>query len=78
MPRYFFDVDDGSGRFDDQIGMTLPGLDAVEAEVAALLEDIVRDRMPDGEHVMKVSVRDDRGAIVYVGEMKVVGRRLGR
>jgi Domain of unknown function (DUF6894) len=65
MPRYFFDLSDSAGLTDDDEGLELRDLDAVQAEAARALGGMVWDagRIFKGSkaHLMVIDVRDDAG-----------------
>ena len=70
MPRYFFDVRDGKGFHRDDVGDEFDGFDDVRQQCQALLPDIARDELPDGDlHEISCDVRDETGRVVYRGEM---------
>lgn len=75
MPRYFFDSDTGERQVRDDVGIDLPDLEAVAAEAFGLLRDIIQGEMPEGLRIYTANVRDEYGAFVYRGEMKVRGQR---
>lgn len=70
MPRYFFDVHDGQGFHRDDVGDEFDGFDDARQQCQALLPDIARDELPDGDlHEISCDVRDETGRVVYRGEM---------
>ena len=70
MPRYFFDVHDGQGFHRDDVGDEFDGFDEARTQAQALLPDIARDELPDGDlHEISCDVRDETGRVVYRGEM---------
>jgi hypothetical protein len=74
MPRYFFDIDDGERRTPDDLGLELSLWEARDQAVA-VLPDIARDVLPDGERRDFVSsVRDESGQVVYTATLSLVGR----
>lgn len=77
MPRYFFDVRDGSGLYPDEEGLELSDLRAAEKEAAASLADMTRDAVPRMERQhMGVAVREgdeprfQMGIVFYVNRSK--------
>ena len=72
MRRYFFDVSDAHGVIpDDEEGMVLSTLDAVQDEAARALADMARDevRATNGNGLTRdlaIEVRDDNGAVMRV------------
>lgn len=76
MPRYFFDLHNGSGLHRDQIGDELDDFEQAREQCQTLLPDIVRDELPDGElHTVTCTVRDETDRIVYRGEITYKGTR---
>ena len=74
MPRYFFDVRNNSGFTRDEAGEEFVNFEEARAQAQALLPDIVREELPDGElHQISCDVRDDAGTLVYRGELTFRG-----
>lgn len=67
MPRYFFDIDDtGQQMLHDDEGSELPGADQARLEALAVLPDLARDELPDGDRrAFTVVVRDDNGRSIF-------------
>lgn len=66
MQLYFFDVHDGSQKFDDQSGMSLKGIEEVPAETESLLRLLVYEHINDAKPVvLKAAVRDAGGQKVF-------------
>jgi len=68
MPRYFFDLHDGT-VFRDEQGVELPDLAAAREEATRALADTVQDELPrDGDdRQIKVIVRgEDGGTLMEV------------
>jgi hypothetical protein len=62
VPRFFFDIRDGSKFVADEEGLELPDLDAAEREAAEAAADMGRDKLPGGKlRRVIVEVRDDDG-----------------
>src|SRR4051812_44276540 len=75
MPRYFFEIDDGERRTPDDEGLDLSGLWEARNQAIAVLPDIARDVLPDGERRELVSsVRDESGQLVYTATLSLVGK----
>lgn len=74
MPRYFFDIHDGTFLL-DEIGVECPDLDAVRKEAKRVLPEIAREILPeDGDHhTMTVQVRDDQYETVYTATLMFSG-----
>ncbi|HVL74287.1 MAG TPA: hypothetical protein VM434_20625 [Beijerinckiaceae bacterium] len=49
MPRYFFNVREGTRFHEDEEGLEFPDLDAAEREAAETAAAIGRDRLPKGD-----------------------------
>ena len=60
MPRYFFDIDDGTGAVRDYEGSHLTDLDTAEHEAIETLGQMARDVFRErGGRQMQVNIRDD-------------------
>ena len=69
MPRYFFDVQDGSGVFIDQTGTELPGDGAAQEEASAAIASIARDQISHttkSENIVMWVRRERGGALVVL------------
>lgn len=76
MPQYFFDIHDSGGFHRDEIGAECDDVDGARAQAQALLPDIAREELPDGDaHVVTCEVRDEAGRVVYRGEITYRGTR---
>jgi hypothetical protein len=76
MPRFFFDVQDGKGFHEDNIGDVFENLEDAVAQAQCILPAIAREEMPDGDHHdFKCDVRDDASRIVYRGNLSYRGTR---
>lgn len=74
MPRYFFETNDGDVICRDDEGQDLPDAEAARKAALEALPDMARDRIPDGDHrVFVTTVRDERGATVYVATLLLKG-----
>ena len=49
MPRFYFDLREGSLFLPDDEGLEFPGLDEAEREAAEAAAEIGRDRLPKGD-----------------------------
>lgn len=66
MARFFFDIDDGELATEDDEGLELDGLATARDKAIAVLPNIARDVLPDGDRrTFVVTVRDARGAKVF-------------
>ena len=65
MPRYFFDVHDGTSTRDD-VGVVLADLTAAKDMAARTLGEMAMDRLPGNglRKALFVSVRDSEGLLV--------------
>jgi hypothetical protein len=62
VPRFYFDVREGTRFIPDDEGLELDSLDAAEREAAAAAAEIGRDRLPKGDaRKVTVDVRDEHG-----------------
>jgi hypothetical protein len=62
MPRFYFDVADGSESDRDDDGLEFPTLDAARKAALETLGDIARDELPDGDRRdFSISIRDESG-----------------
>ena len=76
MPRFFFDVRDAQGFHRDEIGDDFANFEEARDQAQALLPDIAREELPDGElHQITCEVRDSTGRIVYRGHLTFEGTR---
>jgi hypothetical protein len=62
LPRFYFDVREGTGFITDEMGLELDSIDAAEYEAARAAADIGRDHLPKGNaRDVTIEVRDERG-----------------
>jgi hypothetical protein len=60
MPRFYFDVREGSLFVEDEGGMEFPNLDKAEQEAIRAVVSIGKDRLPRGDtRDVTVEVRDE-------------------
>ena len=65
MTSYFFDTRDNDELVEDDIGIELPDLEAVKAEVAKTLAELARDVIPGSlTRILTVEVRDELGPVL--------------
>jgi hypothetical protein len=73
MPLYFFDFNDDDDRVPsapDTMGTDLPSLALVPEEAVAVLANIARDRLPDGNsRVFSASVRNEEGLVIFTASL---------
>ena len=76
MARYYFDLHDGGGFHRDEIGEDFSSFEEAREQCQALLPDIAREELPDGDlHTITCRVRDEAGRVVYCGELTYRGAR---
>jgi hypothetical protein len=62
VPRFYFDVREGTRFTSDEAGLELDSLDAAEYEAACGAAEIGRDQLPKGDtRDITVEVRDEQG-----------------
>jgi hypothetical protein len=74
MPRFYFDIQDGRGSFQDDEGSDLPG--PTEARVMALeaLAALAKDEQPDRDQCQwAADVRDETGRVIYRATLSLTG-----
>lgn len=60
MPRFYFDVREGSNFVPDDEGLEFDGMDHAEREAAIAAAEIGRDRLPNGDaRTVTVEVRNE-------------------
>ena len=66
MPRYFFDIRDGT-YIPDSTGTELPNLDTARSEAVSLAAGLLRDSPTTfwNGHEWKIEVKDDTGLILF-------------
>jgi hypothetical protein len=70
VPKYFFDIDDGEHHSSDSEGTELPDHDAARREAIAVLPDMAREELPDGNHrEFSCSVRDTSGKQIFLARL---------
>lgn len=74
MARYYFDVHNSNGYHRDDIGDEFATFAEAREQAQALLPDIAREELPDGEtHMIVCEVRDETGRVVYRGRLMYEG-----
>ena len=74
MPHYFFDTSDGDKFVKDDKGCDLPDVAAARDAAQAVLPDMARDKMPDGEkRTFCAFVRNETGVVIYRVALSLVG-----
>lgn len=78
MPRFFFDLDDGQERTVDSVGVELPNLAEVRRKAIAVLPDLAREELPDGDRrVFVCQARNDGGIVVFIATLSLVAEWVG-
>ena len=74
MPRYFIDTDDGDVRVDDDEGFVLADAEAARRAAMAVLPDMTRDKLPDGDRrTFSEVVKDATGRAIYSAVLSLEG-----
>ena len=77
MPRFFFDVDDGEHRFQDDEGLELSDDQEARSKAISVLPDIAREILPDDDRRAFVSkVRDATGKTIFMATLSFVAKWL--
>jgi len=62
MPRFYFDLIDGTGMHRDEVGLDLPDLDAATQEARRALVEMIGDAISDGDpNELRMRIRDAGG-----------------
>ena len=65
VPLYFFDTRDNDTFIEDDVGLELPGLEAVKSQAALSLAELARDVLPGSfRRDLAVEVRDERQPVL--------------
>jgi hypothetical protein len=63
MPRYFFDITNTGKTWPDSEGTELANLEKAREEALRTLAEIVKDKLPDGDHRnFMIEIREGDGA----------------
>lgn len=77
MPRFHFDIDDGTTATEDLIGLDLPDRNAAKREAIAALAPVATDVLPDHETtVISVTMRDERQRAIFHATLTLVAEWL--
>ena len=77
MPRFFFDIDDGEHRLQDDDGVELADDQEARMKAISVLPDIAREVLPDGDRRIFVSkVRDATGRTIFMATLSFVAKWL--
>ena len=75
MPRCYFDVIDAGDLTRDQFGVDLANDDEARHQAIALLPEMARADLPDGDqHEFVAMARNEAGEIVYEASLALNGR----
>ena len=75
MPLYYFDVADNGALVTDDFGVELDDLYEAREQAIALLPDMARNEMPDGDrHEFSAVVRCSGGRVRYEAKLVFEGR----
>ena len=74
MPRFFFDIHDGTHTRDDE-GVVLPDMSAVRAKAMTILPKIAADEIEgdSDRHHFTVLVSDEDGKAIYSATLTYTG-----
>src|SRR5690348_6632226 len=73
MPRFYFDIDDGKRRTSDAEGLECRDLRIVRNTAIAILPDVARDELPDGDRrVFVCKARDEGGTVVFIATLTLI------
>ncbi len=74
MPLLFFDVCDNGTLERDEFGVELDSLDGARDQAVALLPEIAREGVANGEHrIITATVRCQRGHVRYRASLTIDG-----
>ena len=66
MARFYFDIDDGERLLRDERGAEADSLSEVREAAIAVLPDMAKDVLPDGDHrFFSVNVRDENDQVIF-------------
>lgn len=76
MPRYYFDVHDGTERR-DPVGRELDGFEQASREAGTIVASVAANELPDNPDItVIVNVRDGSGAGVLILRMVCQAERI--
>lgn len=76
MPRFFFDITDGTSTLDGE-GLEFPGAHAACDAALATLPDIARDELRSGpSREVSVVMRDESGRAIFTASLTLQARWL--
>ena len=73
MPRFFFDINDGDRETPDREGTVLADAKAARDAAIAILPDLAREELPDGDRrVFVCKLRDEAGTVLFIATLSLV------
>jgi len=79
MPRFFFDIDDGESCETDGRGSELLNAQAARNAAIAILPDVAREELPDGDRrIFMCKVRDENGNVIFIATLSLVAEWINR
>lgn len=69
MPRYFFDVHDGTRFTADEIGVELDGVEAARQEAGSALAGFAMNLRDGQPHEVVIEVKDEAGQRLLVAKL---------
>ena len=77
MPRYYFDVHDGTHLTPDDQGLELDSLEQAQKEAVKALPEVARDVLPNGsERTFTITVKDEMKRPVLSAKLALTVDRL--
>lgn len=75
MARYFFDLSNGEGLTEDDVGVELLSPESIRTEVSRILTGIAGEEMLSQESgAVSIEVRDERGRSLFEGKLTFESR----
>ncbi len=78
MPRFYFDIDDGTNHTHDDEGQEFPNSVTACDEAIGVLPQIARDMLPDGSirRDFIVNMKDGTGRVIFTATLSLIARWL--
>ncbi len=74
MARFYFDTDDGSAPDTDDEGVDFPDREAAKHAAKSILAVMIGEKLPTSDHIgLRVVVRDESGAPIYIASLSLDG-----
>lgn len=71
--RYFFDIDDGEQKTQDDQGIELPDRETAREQAIGVLPDVAREVLPDGNRRTFICrVRDDADKVIFEARRELI------